>query len=189
MKTKLTVLSLCLALALPLPAKAQTKMVSFWEGICIGLVLGVCADVVIVVAVNCSHAQRPPPIPPPSWVNTNPPPVLPRYPSTNAPPANTNAVLYSSGSAMDGAWYSSPVAEWDRVVSFQLLSSPDGVTWSHAATLTTWQNAAGLATVATRPDGVALSTNYAARGTGTDWISLCLPNQTNSKTYYRLCLP
>lgn len=77
---------------------ADPKFTSFLEGLCVGLVIGLTADALIVVGVNCyRHAST----------NSPPPVVRPPEPppATNAPPS-TNAISAVLRSGDTGAsWY------------------------------------------------------------------------------------
>jgi hypothetical protein len=154
-------------------------MGSFLEGLCIGLVIGVTVDLVIVVGVHCVRRSGPPPNePPPGWCNTN-------TVTTNSLPATNSVLRLDAGTAP--SWSAAP-APFESVFTATLQTRGQGEPWQDAYTLTGWESQTSRAIVVRDTNGVALLTNWC--GMGTNWQTLHflgqLPMPTNQPRYFRV---
>jgi hypothetical protein len=160
MKTLAILLAVAIA-ALPFNASAperEPKIISFWEGVCIGLVLGCVVDAGIIIVVKCKKRNQQPPNP-----STNcPPPQLP-IPSTNSLPALTNSTRTATLHAGEAVtWYDlSPASNgFDSLYMATLESSEDAQTWGTAIQITGWTGESGSIVVFSDPQGIPIRTNY-----------------------------
>lgn len=126
---KITVLALCSSLIL-LPFNSnsrqeQPKIASFLEGLCIGLVVGLGIDCVIIIGIECYKHTHPP--------TNRPPPPLPGIPLTNSlPPVITNKIPVINTGQTGVTYYT------NGVFSMILEQSLDNSNWSSMYQITGW---------------------------------------------------
>jgi hypothetical protein len=162
--------------ATPMTAPAPEQKMTLIEGFCAGLVIGLSADVAIVVYLKCKRGH-----------STNSPPVLHAPvapPATNAPPTNAVHTASLDGSGIE--WFDFP--EFSAFTA-TLQSSFDLRSWDDALILTGWQTAAGQTVLATTPDGTPVCTNFTAWGSPfIHWLPM--PNLANEpRRFFRLRSP
>lgn len=162
------------ALLLTQTAKAdEPPKMTFVEGMCAGVVLGLVSGAVIVVAIRCW--QRPPPL----VQSTNAPAWTTLPPGTNAPPAGTNnAAIIDSGDAVEHVDISMLGIGADEGMRFIVESSDDAKNFKPLYEVRIWQTIDGsfTASAAYSPEGRFIS-------------MLPVPLPTEPKRFFRIKRP
>lgn len=141
-----------------LPATSHEQdpppIMSFGEGLCVGLIIGVAVDVCVVVGVNCYKKWKntPPPEPPPGWIITNTPPSLP--PLTNSVTNRVAGTLVASNSV---SWYA---ASYGAMFETTIEARSIGGTWAPVCKVRGWQTPTNLIVRLSTPEGVSICTNW-----------------------------
>lgn len=151
MKTKLTTIFICCLMAINCRAPEKPKM-TFVEGVCAGVVVGLMAGAAIYVVFRCASILPPLPAPETNAPPFEPPPALTNNPATNNPPTGKIPVLETGPSGQS-------FALGHGLTGFltTLQGSDDLDRWSDVATIQGWSDGTNSQWVAWNTNGMMLA--------------------------------